>query len=328
VATTSVRGAMARNLFLLIAALATLVLLGCWDNRREMQRVLEQGYAANAEIVGASFQRWSPVVLEDWRPRFVEQEVAVDMQWRGRDGKTYRHAKVPVSERFAGMVVVGDKVKLMTVPVKVLDDESSVPVPTFDAANRFDSLGRWIEASGYIAVAALAVLAGMNYWRWRRGSRPAIAAAPSRPLRFPAQRTMIGIAALGVGAFLAYSAWSIGDDAGEGGNIEITAEITLVTSNPYAVQLGWKDPRGGVHHYGPVPISERFWKEITSDGALVLRETRVRIRADDPMSRPVILADAPEKQWRTRTVLGVGCALLALGAGCLMSAVRAMRRFL
>jgi len=139
---------------------------------------------------------------------------------------------------------------------------------------------------------------------------------------------MIGIAALGVGAFLAYSAWSIGDDAGEGGNIEITAEITLVTSNPYAVQLGWKDPRGGVHHYGPVPISERFWKEITSDGALVLRETRVRIRADDPMSRPVILADAPEKQWRTRTVLGVGCALLALGAGCLMSAVRAMRRFL
>ena len=37
------RTPLSRKLLLLIALLATLVVLGCWDNRRQMQRVLDEG---------------------------------------------------------------------------------------------------------------------------------------------------------------------------------------------------------------------------------------------------------------------------------------------
>ena len=37
-----------RNLLVLIAIFASLVALGCWDNRLQMARVIDQGYAVNA----------------------------------------------------------------------------------------------------------------------------------------------------------------------------------------------------------------------------------------------------------------------------------------
>ena len=43
---------MGRNFLLLIALLAMLVMLGSWDNRRQMQRVLDEGYPTTAQITG------------------------------------------------------------------------------------------------------------------------------------------------------------------------------------------------------------------------------------------------------------------------------------
>jgi hypothetical protein len=323
---------MLRNLFLMIVVFAMIVALGCWDSRREMEYVLEHGYATSAQIVGASFDRASPVTLDGWRPRFLEQAVSVDLQWRGQDGKTRVHRKVPVTERFAGTIVNGDQVKLIAVPAKVIDDDGDVPVLTLDAAARLDSLKTWLKACGLIALAGCAALAAMGAWQRRMATMTGQASgarAPARPIQMPSQRIMIGIVAFAVGAFLAYSASSAGGYAGgdEGGEVERTVQISAVTANPYAVQLAWQDGRGGVHHFGPLPISERYWKEITRDGQLVVRETKVRMGGDEMMPRPVILADAPAMQWRTQLVLGIGLALMALGLGCLLSAVRAMRRF-
>ena len=68
--------ARGRSLLLLIALLATLVMLGCWDARREMQRVLDQGYATTAQLTGAQFTRMMPIAADGWRPRFIEQDLA------------------------------------------------------------------------------------------------------------------------------------------------------------------------------------------------------------------------------------------------------------
>ena len=92
------------------------------------------------------------------------------------------------------------------------------------------------------------------------------------------------------------------------------------------MQLGWKDGQGGVHHFGPLPISEAFWNKITSDGKLTVHETRARVRLDDAMGRPEIVDDAPGERLQTKAVLGGGIALLLLGAGCLLSAARKMRQ--
>ncbi len=140
-----------RNLLAIVAVLASLVALGCWDNRQEMARVLDQGYATSAQIVAAQFQRTAPFAIDGWRPRFVEQALSVDLQWQGQDGKTHVFRKVPVSERFERSIVNGEQVKLIAVPVKALDDDTSVPVLTLDAAARLriaQGVARRIERPG------------------------------------------------------------------------------------------------------------------------------------------------------------------------------------
>ena len=323
-----------RNLLALIAFFAALVALGCWDNRREMARVIEQGYPTNAQILAAQFQRSAPWAVDGWRPRFVEQALSVDLQWQGKDGKTYVHRKVPVSDRFEHSIVDGQQVKLMTVPVKVLDDDESVPVLTLDAAERLDSLKVWLQTSGYIAIASLLAAVFMTLLAGRakrlRDAAPIVPvvgpAGPRPPVQMPLQRLMIGFAAFVVGAFLTYRAVGIsqpGDEAAK--SVEVQAEMTSIAGPPYTVQLGWKDGQGGVHHFGPLPISESYWSKITRDGKLIVHETRARVRLDDAMGRPEIVDDAPGERWQTKAVLGGGIVLLLIGAGCLLSAARKMR---
>jgi hypothetical protein len=320
-----------RNLLVIIAVLASLVALGCWDNRHGIARVLDQGYDTNAQILGAQFQRSAPFALDGWRPRFVEQSLSVDLQWQGKDGKTHVFRKVPVSGRFERSIVNGEQVRLITVPVKVLDDESAVPVLMIDAAARLESLNEWLSTSGYLALLAWVVIAVLTAMQWRRAHLP----PPLRrqeggrrePIQYPVQRLMIGFVAVAVGAFLVYSAEAVSDPAQDGvKGIETMAEINSVSGPPYAVQLGWKDEQGGIHHYGPLRISEDYWKTITKDGKLVVRETKVRVHADDVMAQPLILDDAPGTRWQTKAALAGGIGLILVGAFCLLWAARVMRR--
>lgn len=319
-----------RNLLVLVAVLASLVALGCWDNRLGIARVLDQGYDVNAQITGAQFQRTAPFAVDGWRPRFIEQALSVDLQWQGKDGKTHVHRKVPVSSRFERSIVSGEQVRLITVPAKVLDDETSVPVLTVDAAARLESLNEWLATSGYLALVAWALVVAMSAWQWRRARAPAVSrpvVARAQPMEIPTQRLMIGLVAFAVGAFLTYKAVAVSELPDDGvKSLEVMAEINSVSGPPYAVQLGWRDEQGGVHHYGPLRISEEFWKKITQDGKLAVHETKVRFHGDDSMAQPVILDDAPGTRWQTKAVLAGGIALLLLGAWCLISAARVMRR--
>jgi hypothetical protein len=314
-----------RKLLLLIALLATLVVLGCWDNRRQMQRVLDEGYATTAQITGAQQQRALPIAADGWRPRFVEQELSVDLDWQGKDGKPHSFRRVPISESLARTVVNGDQVRLLPVPVKVLDDESAVPVITSDASARLASLQSWMAAAGYAALAAWAGFAALTLLQGR--GRRGITAAPARPL--PPKRTFVGLGLLVIGGFLAFNAWSAGrsaDSVSIGGQ-EVTADILGVqqTKTGYTVRLAWKDGQGAVHHYGPVPISETFWSKITLNGELTVRQTPVRYRPDEPQTRPLIVDDAPEQHWSTRFAMGAGLLLMMFGVAFAASGLRAQR---
>ena len=327
-------GTTGRNLLLMTAFFATIVVLGCWDNRREMERVLEQGYATNADITGAQFQRRMPLAIDGWRPRFVEQDLSVDLKWQGKDGRPHEHKKVPVTEAFAGKIVSGDQVRLITVPVKLLDDEQSVPVITTDTTARLASLQIWTTISGYVALAAWAGFAGLSVLRWRRG-QSGRASADTQPMDIPPRRTMLGLIMLFGGGFMAFYAWSDARsaDAIAVGGIDTTAEIIGAAARPgnngrpsYTVRLSWKDAQGAVHHYGPTHISEAFWRKITRDGELTVHQTSMRYRSDDLQARPVIVEDAPEQQWQSQFGIVAGLILMVVGTGCLFSAARHMRR--
>ena len=317
-----------RNLLVLIAIFASLVALGCLDNRLQMARVIDLGYAVNAQITGAQFQRSMPFAVDGWRPRFIEQALSVDLQWQGQDGKVHLHHKVPVSERFERSIVDGEQVKLISVPVKALDDDTSVPVLTLDAAERLESLNAWLATSGYIALAGWLVAAAMTLWQRRApAATTSVPAAVRKPAEIPGQRLLIGMIAFVVGAFLTYNAVAISQPSDDGvKGAELMAEVTSVAGPPYTVQLGWRDGQGGVHHFGPLPISEAFWSKITRDGKLVVHETKARVPLDDTMARPQLLDDEPGARWQTRAVLAGGIVFLLIGAGCLLSAARKMRQ--
>ena len=319
-------GARGRNLLLLIALLATLVVLGCWDNRAAMQRVLDHGYATTAQLTGAQFQRTMPLAADGWRPRFVEQDLSVDLTWQGKDGKAHEHKKVPVTDGFAHTIVSGDQVRLVTLPVKVLDDDTAVPVITADTTARLASLQSWLSIAGYIALAAWAGFAAATLFGRRR---TAGIAAAAKPVDIPPRRTLLGLVLLLVGGFMAFQAWSEGsaNDPISVGGKDIVAEITDASPTPsHAVRLSWKDGQGGVHHFGPIPVSDAFWNKITQNGQLTVHQTPIRVRDDDPAARPVLVEDAPEQRWQVRFAMIAGLLMLVVGAGCLFSAARTVSR--
>ena len=322
-----------QRLFLLVALAATLVVLGCWDNRREMGYVLDKGYETVGRVAGAQFTRKAPIAIDGgWRPRFVEQELAVDLSWKGRDGKDHEHKKVPVSESFARTIVSGDQVRLMPVAIKTLDDDLDVPVIVLDAARRQASLETWSRLSGAAAVAAWLAFAVLSFGLRRSGQRGAGAAgrpASSVLAKLPPIRSGAGFGLVMLGTIVAYQA-SVARDAAEAARTEgtaVTADILSVTpmGKGHALLLAWKDPQGDVRHFGPVPISDGFYGEITKDGQLTVHQTDVRY-SPDPEKRPVIVADAGGHGLLAQFGVEGGLALMALGAGILFSAFRKLRR--
>lgn len=330
----TVRAQRLRNLLGLIAFFATIVFVGCWDNRHTLQHVLDDGYPAIIQITGAQFTRTAPVAFDGWRPRFLEQSVSVDLKWEGKDGKPHEFKKVPISEEFAATIITGEQVRLAILPGKALDDPHAVPVINADAAGRNASLQDWIKLSGYMAVVGWVGCIGFTLWLIRPARPPS--AAPTLPstvvAAFPPRRTLLGATALLIGAIVLFRAWSVEAPAA-GGGIETTAEITtaaLVTgangSGTHIVQVSWKDTQGAVHHFGPIPVSNAFWNKITKGGALVVHETRIRYRGEDAAARPVLVDDRPDLSWEVEVGLATGFGLIAFGAVCLFSAARVARK--
>lgn len=313
------------RLILLVACLATATLLGCWDNRRQLQHALDDGYVSIAQITGAQYQRTLPFALDGWRPRFVEQELSIDLKWEGKDGKPRERKKVPVTETFARTIVVGDQVRLMSLPVKVLDDELAVPAIRPDSTARLASLQSWITVTGYVALAAWVAFVALTLWNRRLGATGAEAPGSSA-VGLPPRRTIVGLIALAAGAFLAFQAWSESKaiEAMASRGTPVRADILEASgaSAPHTVRLAWKDGQGAIRHFGPMPVGEAFWRKVTLNGVLNVHQTEIRYLEDDPQVRPVIVEDLPEPGWQSRFGSVVGIAFMMIGAGCLFSAVR------
>ena len=326
----SLRAARVRNLLLLIAIFATLVVAGCWDNRRTLQHVLDDGYSTVVEITGAQNQRLAPFAFDGWRPRFVEQGLSVNVKWNGKDGKPHTFEKVPVTDDFAHTIVEGDQVRLAVLPAKVMDDPHAVPAITADAGARLRSLQEWTRTSAFVAAAAWIGFGLSAFWIGRGGT----GAAGQVTAAFPLRRVLFGFVALILGAVLTLRVWSIEDMAPDTtGGTETTAEIASAVTVPaagggttHALRLSWKDAQGGVHHVGPVPVSERYWAAITRNGELTVHQARIRHQDGGRGMRPVLVDDPPERPWQIEVALVVGLVLAVMGAASLFSAARQLRR--
>ena len=317
------------RLILLVACLATATLLGCWDNRRQLQRALDDGHVAIAEITGAQYQRTLPFALDGWRPRFVEQDLSVDLKWEGKDGKPRERKKVPVTEAFARTIVIGDQVRLLSLPVKVLDDDSAVPAIRPDATARLASLQIWITVTGYLALAAWVAFVAVTLWARKQGATGTGTPGGSA-VGLPPRRTIVGVIALAGGAFLAFQAWSesraIEAMASRGTPARADILEASGTTAPHTVRLAWKDGQGAIRHFGPMPVGEAYWRKVTLNGVLAIHQTEIRYLEDDPQVRPTIVEDLPEPGWQSRFGSIAGIALMMIGAGCLFSAVRRAAR--
>lgn len=327
----SLRAARLRNLLLLLAIFATVVAAGSWDNRRNMQRVLDEGYPVLLEITGAQHQRLAPFALDGWHPRLVEQDLSVDVKWQGRDGKQHVFRKVPVTDAFAGTIVEGDQIRLAVLPAKVLDDPHAVPVINADAIARLASLQEWIGTSTLVAVAAWLGFGIASLWL----ARTTLTADASRTaIAFPLRRTLFGFVALLLGVALTFRAWSVEEAAsGMAGAVETSAQILSARVVPgasgqenHALLLSWTDAKGRVRHAGPIRVSDDFWNKITRNGELVVHHTPIRYSDEAMQARPVLVDDPAVRSWKVELALGIGIVLMVLGAGCLFSAARVVRR--
>ena len=293
-----------------------------------MQRVLDQGYATTAQITGAQFQRTMPFAADGWRPRFVEQDLSVDLSWQGKDGKAH---ELPEGAGDRGLrthsIVSGDQVRLVTLPVKVLDDDTAVPVITADTTAA--RLPRCKAGSASRATSpSRPGRASLRRRLFGRRQAAGISAAAAKPIDIPPRRTLLGLVPArgrrvpGVPGVVGGPRRTTALVGGK----DIVAEITVPRRPPsHAVRLRGRTGRAASIISGRPAISEAFWNKITQNGQLSVRQTPIRVRDDDPAARPVMVDDAPESTGRSD-----GCRLarrgprcmLVVGAGCLLSAAR------
>lgn len=138
--------------------IAGLMWLGVLDNQRRIERVVSVGYETKASIVGAQHQYRSPLTFDGFSPRFVDERSSLNLKWVGRDGIERERQKVPVSDAFASQFVRVGQVRLIQVPVKVIDEDYAVPVVVGDLKERL----RFIELSlNYFPV--LTVVSGLGF---------------------------------------------------------------------------------------------------------------------------------------------------------------------
>jgi hypothetical protein len=118
-----------------------------------------------------------PLTFDGLRPRFVDETYSLDLTWRGRDGIARARQKVPVSHEFMASLMVGDKVRLVPVPIKAVGEEGAVPTIAPDATARLDHLSGFATWAGYATAVAILIFAVNFGGRWWRNRSAATAAA-------------------------------------------------------------------------------------------------------------------------------------------------------
>jgi hypothetical protein len=320
----------------IIAVLGALVLVGVWDNERTIRHNLDAGYDTSAMVTGANEQHRFPLTFDGLRPRFLDETYSLNLAWRGRDGIERTRQQVPVSDEYmASLLVDRDKVRLVPVPIKVIDQEGAVPTIAPDVSSRLQHLNQFATWVGYgTAVATLVFVVSLGA-RWLRSRTAAIGAEsglePSA-WHIPPRLTILTVFCLGAAVMFGYYSFKDSRDAEavRGHGRDVTAAITgfhsTVNSDhtmSYLIDLSWRDGSGAERHFGPTHVSVAFARRIAPNGALNIRQTAIRYLEEDASARPIILADADE-QSRNNAIGRVMAAVFGV-AGVVLAAVTAWR---
>jgi hypothetical protein len=316
-----------RGLLALLVAMSVFGTLGLYWNQSAFEHVLRDGYDTKRKIISAEITaRRFPFVFDGWWPRFVDEALSIELRWTGRDGVERTRRGVAVSDAFADRITSGTQVKLLEISVRVIDDNSSLPVVIEDAGDHLRHLRFFFDfafkAGLFLALALAVVVALQKLWQLNRG-RTQANASPRQLRPFPVRLTLIMALMLGFGAFMLVGAYFSQRDAQEmlTNGKETVAEITRAfgeakkpgEESSYLIELAWTDKNGKRQVYGPTHISGTFYRKITSNDVLRVGQTTIRYLDARPDVRPLIMADASERQFQDSFGVEGGAVFIAIG---------------
>lgn len=316
-----------RNVLIVFLAVGVLATLGLYWNQHAIERVMRDGYGTTGKIISAqAVSPRFPFVFDGAWPRYVDENLSIGLQWTGRDGVAREHKGIAVSAAYAARVTVGNQLKLLTIPIQVVDDDSSLPVVVEDLDDHLShlrSLSGFMLAGTAICAVILLLVIGWQAWSARR-SGPGSAAIASRARRpFPYTLALLAAVMLSFGGYMLVSSYAEQStlkeifDHGDEATADITrayGEVNKAGEPPsYLVTLAWTDRSGQQQTYGPTHISPAFWRQITRNGVQTVRQTRIRYLAGRPDARPLIVDDAAEHQYQNSFGVKGGAAFLAFG---------------
>lgn len=322
--------------------LSLAIVLALYWKQNTIERVMRTGYNTTGKITsGKITSRRFPIEIDAGWPRFVDEDLSIGLQWRGGDGVDRMRRGIAVSSAFAARITQGDQVKLLTVPIRVVDDYSSHPVLIEDVDDRLRnirSMSQLAQAGATFFALAFAAVIGWQKWRARSNglSKPAIGSEPSRP--FPILLALIAMFTLSFGAYMlvdSYRQQRAAQEMLDHGD-EVIADLTRAFSEvrkpgeapSYRVTLAWTDKNGQRTLYGPTHISAAFWQQITRNNVQTVSQTKIRYLDGRPGIRPLIMGDMAERQYQDGVGVESGAGFLAIGlivAGLMVFRLRANR---
>lgn len=316
-----------RGFLIVLVAVGVLATSGMYWHQHDIQRVMRDGYGTtgkitSAEVVSTRF----PFVFDGAWPRYVDENLAIGLQWTGKDGIQREHKGIAVSAAYAARITVGNQLKLLTIPIQVVDDDSSLPVVVQDIddhLNHIRSTSKFMLAGAGTCAGLLVLVIGWQAWSARRSGpgSAAVAAGSRRP--FPYTLALLTAVLLPFGGYMlvtSYLEQNALKEMLEHGN-EATADITRAYGEvnkageapSYLVTLAWTDGSGQRQTYGPTHISAAFWQQITRNGVQTVRQTRIRYLPGRPDARPLIVDDAAERQYQDSFGVKGGAVFLVFG---------------
>jgi hypothetical protein len=318
----SLRGFLGLGLVLCLA-----FVLGLYWKQSAIERVMRDGYDATGKITSAEItSRRFPIVFDAGWPRFVDEDLSIGLRWTGGDGVDRIRRGIAVSGAFAARITQGDQVRLLTVPIRVVDDDSSDPVLIEDVSDRLrhiQFMSNFAQVGAALFALALAVLIGWQKWSARNGGpgKPAIGSEP--PRAFPIRLALITLLILPFGAYMlvdSYLQQRAAQEMLDHGD-EVVADLTRAFSEvrkpgeapSYLVELAWTDRNGQRRLYGPTHISAAFWRQITRNNVQTVSQTKIRYLDGKPGNRPLIMGDTAERQFQDNVGVKSGAGFLVIG---------------
>lgn len=326
-----------RGFLIVCLAVGILATLGMYWHQHDIERVMRDGYGTSGKIISAeAVSSRFPFVFDGVWPRYVDENLSIGLQWTGKDGAQREHKGIAVSAAYAARITVGNQLKLLTIPIQAVDDDSSLPVVVEDLDDHLShirSTSRFMLAGAGVCAMILALLMGWQAWTARRSGPGSAAIATGARRPFPFILGILTAVMLPFGGYMLVNSYSEQStlneilDHGDEATADITrayGEVTKAGDAPsYLVTLAWTDKSGRQQSYGPTHISQGFWRQITRNGVQTVRQTKIRYLAGHPDARPLIVDDAAEAQYQNS--FGVKGGAVFLVFGLMLAAVTAFR---